>query len=405
MEKSHFLDEPRARFLNACILEDQLWFSAEKFNGLGYINLLNAQMVYVDEIPGEDKWADLLYSDIVCYKGKLILAPCSAKEVSIYDIKEKQFTKIGIKTPPKHLQKYYLPHRKFRNALVVNDSVYFMPNSYPAIMELNLLTGEVHYYDEWVKKVHQLEMVGYCYSACYPIVNEHIIYMASMCTNAWLEFDTQSKNTSLSVRKDSEPCCCMTKTKKKWILAENTSGKVVTFLCDKLNEEESVRFAQTLPDGIPFLAYKMITVGEAVFILLYNDTLLRLDTDSNELSEVRKGIGNNIEFWGFLSRYKNRVFYYDGKTNTMNFYTEEGTFIKKIKVIVPEWFWSKNEESMIRQAGVQEYCERELALNEYIKLLKIKNATVKKENCQTGKNIYSDLWLNGLGQMRKESGY
>lgn len=123
---------------------DAIWFCPNSHNGLYKLDKGSGTVRLMTRIPNEELLKSILYSSIVHYKDKIILAPCSAREVAIYDLRYNIAKKIALNKLCDLNRKI-----KFWGAFSCGKYAYFLGAEYPAIVRMNLDTEELVYFTDW----------------------------------------------------------------------------------------------------------------------------------------------------------------------------------------------------------------------------------------------------------------
>ncbi len=140
-------------FETLCDDGESFWCTAYEYNALFKIDKATWQVEYAGCFPHEKLDGLRLYTAIAKCDGRLFFAPGRAEEIAVFDIGSKTFTKIQIKKPDSIALVKNSHHLKFCDIVLRGDYLYFVPCSYPAFVELNIATGEVCYYSDWLSKL------------------------------------------------------------------------------------------------------------------------------------------------------------------------------------------------------------------------------------------------------------
>lgn len=134
-------------FDGMAIYENFGYVSPENFNGLFRINLDDFSTDYLGAFPGEPN-QEALYHNVVKKENKLIFIPATANHIAIYDIVSNSFNMIPVKIEETSKSWIY-GWPKFFNAAVYKKYVFLIACYYPAIVRLDIETGELLYLNEW----------------------------------------------------------------------------------------------------------------------------------------------------------------------------------------------------------------------------------------------------------------
>ena len=141
--------------------------------------------------PGSLADGEFCYCGIRKIRNKIILVPHNTEDIYIYDMDKKQASKIVLS---ESADRQFL----FDKTVEYEDKLFFLPKNYPAIVRLDLETGEVYEYKECVREFlpegKETRMFTWAY-----YVKDSLVYMASCNNSRMLIFDL--KNGSYTVRK------------------------------------------------------------------------------------------------------------------------------------------------------------------------------------------------------------
>ena len=121
---------------------DEVWLMHGKMNLLMKYYLSTETLEIVGCVPDEAFFQLSLYSSMYKEGDKIYLIPCWGKEIAIYDVSSNRFAKIKLNQIEKYENKAL-----FCKCLAVNKALYCIPESYEAIVKIDLCTQEVTYYD------------------------------------------------------------------------------------------------------------------------------------------------------------------------------------------------------------------------------------------------------------------
>lgn len=209
------------QFVCGVIVNDTLWVSAERHNGLYKVNLSTNKAELVCRFTEEDLLRYELYQKMIHYGNKLILIPWRAKSIAIYDMVNGDMEYIT----PDYDAIYGLP--KFSEAFVHENYVYMFPAVTPNIVRLDLDTKEISYLPECCKDLAQPNKKITIFSGG-EYSNEHI-WIATTQTNCLVEFspnDNTYKIHSIGENKAGFRDVAITDDGKKMYLI-NTDNEVI----------------------------------------------------------------------------------------------------------------------------------------------------------------------------------
>lgn len=185
-------------FENCCEAEGKFWFFANEFNALCNMDVYSHTVIYIDSIPNEDIFSKYLCASIQYFQGKLFLTPRGAKCISVYDIKKGKFEEIELNMPVPYNANPYVNWLKFISSIIVDKSLYMIPRSYPAIIEMNLQTYKLMYYVKWLSDIKDkiIDQDSFFWSDC--IIKDKDLILASSIANIIFSFNTETKKFNIA---------------------------------------------------------------------------------------------------------------------------------------------------------------------------------------------------------------
>lgn len=128
---------------------EYLWGTAREFNGLFRIDSKTYKVQYMGQFPGEKAEAYRLFWGIAECNGKLYFSPYNAENIAVYDKKSAQFSTILLREDIRGVEK------KFGRIMVSGENIYLTGSRVYAIAQLNTLTEEITYIDNWANKLRE----------------------------------------------------------------------------------------------------------------------------------------------------------------------------------------------------------------------------------------------------------
>lgn len=118
----------------------KFYFFARGYNGLFYIDMEAKTIHYVDSVEGYPMGGVYLFDTIGGIENKLILAPCCARHIIVYDMENGQQTRHLMQGGTGDL---------FATMYMHGEYAYLFGLHYPVILRFNPFTGEKCYYTDW----------------------------------------------------------------------------------------------------------------------------------------------------------------------------------------------------------------------------------------------------------------
>lgn len=193
----YLLDENRYTFSIREMLFDanKLWFTDSGCNEIYIYDISTQKVEFLVKLEGEATYQSRLVGDLIIVEDKLYAIPFSAQSLYEIDLVCKKVNRYAIET--KSMKKYekYLMHAKFNSVHRYNNCIYLVGATYPAIIEYNYLTKEVHYFDEWVDECFEFFNKEESLFFNKSILVGNKIFAPSCKGNAVLEFDIDKKTS------------------------------------------------------------------------------------------------------------------------------------------------------------------------------------------------------------------
>jgi hypothetical protein len=180
---------------------DDFYFTVRGYNILwkaGSDNKACAEAI----LPCDSDFFVFGFSGMTHNAGKIYITPENASDIIIYDIKERKATVFDYDKSlmPKE-QSAARKIAKFKGVFSDNEFIYFIGNSYPAIIKYNTLTGEKIYFTDYVKKL-AFGKNSPDHNGTEMLINDYdyldgSIYLASERLKGFLKVSTKTGKTSL----------------------------------------------------------------------------------------------------------------------------------------------------------------------------------------------------------------
>lgn len=146
----HF--EKRISFEAIAILENGVAYASSKeFNGLYEVDIYTGKCKYVALFPNERFNRKRLHCKAEIYHNKVFFIPGSAEYLSIFDLNKQEFYQIAV-PDLKINNNFFNPFYKFTDSYVMDDCLWMIPSSYPAVIKINMRTKELAIMNNWIPK-------------------------------------------------------------------------------------------------------------------------------------------------------------------------------------------------------------------------------------------------------------
>lgn len=168
---------------------DDFWFTASNFNALFRMDKQTWKPHYISSFQRETASGQRLYGPIIAYDGKLYFTPCLAREIAEYDTERNTIRKISLPDIAGRKRTRDMTGLKFGSVFQYKTWLFFVGCHYPAIVRIDMLTGELDCFSDWLEPLGKLASeheTVYFKSAC---VTGSLIVAAAMNANAVVVFD------------------------------------------------------------------------------------------------------------------------------------------------------------------------------------------------------------------------
>ena len=191
-------------FESCCLAGNKRWFFLNECNALCNMDIDGDIINFSGSVPWENGFTKYLFADIRHFNGTLILAPRGASSIALYNIKENKFSQIKLEKIKAKSKNAYVNWLKFICSVIVDDSIYMIPRTYPAIVELNLATRQVDYHNQWLHEADERLFENEAFFWSDYAVNGKTIILAAANGVYLMFFDTVRKSHQIVECKNNE---------------------------------------------------------------------------------------------------------------------------------------------------------------------------------------------------------
>ncbi len=151
---------------NLLAYRNKIWFTERDCNELYCLDLEEGYPKMVCKFDAEKEYQPRLFGGLIPLKGKLYAIPCAAEKLYEIDTAAGEVKGIALKEPQPGGYPQYMERMKFLSGHAFNDRIYLVPTTYPAIVEYDSATGEIRYYDGWIKEIEKEFNKGFFRKSC-----------------------------------------------------------------------------------------------------------------------------------------------------------------------------------------------------------------------------------------------
>ena len=181
--------------LPTCLYVDDeyIWFTLYGKNGLFRMDKQTGEVEFVSRFPGmRDNGHPFFVNLLAEVADTMFFVPFGVDRIVMYNLADKAVASIDIK-PPRHIPGISYEERcKFHNVFSYGNKIFFIPYSYPAIICLDVITGQTEYYTEGLHEfAGHLPPGSYClsHSSCR---NHSVIAAVAYGTSVVFLFDMET---------------------------------------------------------------------------------------------------------------------------------------------------------------------------------------------------------------------
>ena len=346
-----------------------LWFTAYNFNALFKMDKQTLKAEYMGSFPGEKTIGFRLFREIVAHDGKLYFAPGSAEKIGVYDIRGGSFSSIEFDNESKALS----TNRKFTFACVYEDEIFFVGNSYPAIISYDVSSGLVRRYDDWVEQAAKIRTGkdGHYFRRGEVLGNTLLLPLCR--ADAIVEFDMDERKST--IRKLRTGCSgfvdiCVNNeqvwlaalsenTMVCWNRADNTISKyeIPDIKCELPNVSDPSEYAG--------YCHLLKIGGELYHLPMYSDRAVKINLTTGEISTADMfqqecesthvpGKDNLLQIYTFAATFGKSIYAKTGRSNSFVEYNFETGTRREVFIDIPPKLLAdlkKTHLTMIEQHG------------------------------------------------------
>ena len=180
---------------------ESLWFTAVEYNALYRMFLKNSKLEYIGSFPNERFLQWRLYTSVHMYNNKLYFIPGSAREIGIYDMETREFSKVSIGIEEKDNDVSDIRYaKKFASAFFVDDVLIMLPCCYNQVVSYDLKSGVIRkdsslYEGLWEKYAETINCSEKAFYVCWnakKIDKYKVVFDLHSNTNGYVVYDLLS---------------------------------------------------------------------------------------------------------------------------------------------------------------------------------------------------------------------
>lgn len=268
--------------------ENTIWFSAFMYNGLYKMEKNTLKISFIGRVPGEEIIQSRLYKAAVLIENKIVLAPCSAKEIAVYDIAKDIFIKIPLKDA-KEFHSYVTCKdiAKFWTMEVYQANVYIMAHYYPSIIKISMLNYEITYIDGPIKELDKSVAAIEEPYLTEGIIEDYIAILPCCCANVILKFNLKTENYVIEqIPFTGEGFNGLCKNGEDYWLVPRKAGNILKYNSKSQVASEYDKFPENMNFGnIPF-ATPIIYKNKLYLPPIHSSAFLVVDMECGKIETI-----------------------------------------------------------------------------------------------------------------------
>jgi len=245
--------------------------------------------------PGEKLW-QRPYSAITKSGNKLYFSPWTSEAIGSYDLVTNTFEPIPYPAPSSvnASRKEYNKSKRFKSVINIKDTLYFIPSTYPGILEFNTKTREYKIIDDWIKPFNDImhNIDRQYFSNGFYDQTKGCLVLPSTCANALVELDISTNKASVrQIEKDADGYRAVVSIDGNYWLLNREGTDLIRY---NLSSGDSVEYKiptnmYTADSGSPF--QRIVHHEDNLYLLPFmSKWLLKFDLTASNFSIV-----NDIE--------------------------------------------------------------------------------------------------------------
>ena len=352
-------------FSDAYVDEDDIWFSANEFNGLFHMNLKTGMTVNKAVFPGEDMYRSNLYQKVVKYNNKLFFIPFYAKDMAEYDLSSGEISKIQIDSS--------IATYRYHTCIIYHDWLYLLPLGNVPCLKYNMNTREMVNLDFWNEELKKYKLnlgSGYSIFSCAyllkgkiyaPMGLDHVLFEFDLLDDTIIIHKIGQHSGYTDIQHDGENFWLLPREKAP-VLQWNPETKDENYFKEYYFDFEI--------EKIPFIT--CVVIDEAIW-LFSRKSPQAIKLNINNIREMEK-VNFEIKNYGFdfsteyfskvVQKNEHEIIAFAGSSKQIIFINKNTNAVRTIPVITDEKLLDENLNRYLSTNGVQRIDSKDYLLNE-----------------------------------------
>lgn len=364
------LEFEKVLFECQCEIDNKFWFFTNMGNHICSMSKGCDVIDYIDVNPYEEPEYNYLYAALIPYKQKIYLIPRAAKHIGIYDIEKKGFDKINLEEANGLMPITYDESFKFSSAVLVNDKIFLIPRKYPAIVEINLKSGEITYHKDWLKQYQKALLFDGDYFLYDYVVYEDKIYLPALSAGALIVIDSLRDSVTFFETKYESFYSGIEMYDSKLYISRANTGDIEIWDVKKMEYIDLIPIKCGNNHGsIAFGWLKRIENNIILIPFWHSDTLV-MSEQGEVIQKYPTSRHENESQIAVCSQWfsDGRLYLLDNINKYISVYNENGQFIEKFSPYLPKEMWNCVLKKKMSISGLL-YESETVSLSDFIDLV------------------------------------
>lgn len=297
----------------AIVDNETAYAASSTFNALFKVNLITGECTYITMFQNEKCDGKRLYTKALAVDDKIYFVPTAAEEIAVYDVKTQSIDKWLIQKADKKKYTFYESNNKFSGGVLYEKYVFMIGSTYPGVLRINIQTGNIDYFAEWINGESFLFRKS-------PIVDGCRFYIPSVNNNLVLCFDMELCIGRLyHVGNFNKGCWSMCKAGKEFWLAPKEAGPIICWNPNTCEVKEYGNYPKMFKDN-GFVFTKIYKQGDNIFLIpSYANMGIKIALTDKKISNSGVFHMKGKEFVAFMIEEENRFYLKIKKTEGIEY--------------------------------------------------------------------------------------
>ena len=374
-----------------------IYFSTLNYNGLYTYDLKNEKLNFIAHFPNERIDKRHIHGATVCVNQKVYFIPMNGCYIGVYDIKKNKVYNIALNKIPQEI------YSKFYGAIVRENKIILIPCRVHYIVEIDVITEEITYYEEWFKLLNlEKDCNEMLVKNAFYIINEKL-YLGFLLKSFLIEIsliDYSVKKIEIEGMGGFVDLSYDEDKNQIWLLRYK-SNEILSYNISNKKTETYNFIEKTAIENIEIPYISIVDIGDCIYILSYqgNNTIAfdKIHHRGCYVDWDKSNVKNENFEWGakhYFAKKLNKQQFIVANTEDYSFQIIENN--KEIKKIILE-----DEIALLRIKILKKFMsEQKLFIENDIRELEIflngindydKKNNIRNQDIMYGREIYKIL--------------